>query len=684
MLFGDSFMTKTITTLFLSILFSFNSLISQDFLDAPFSNRFSAGPFAKFGINFHSANFKGIDFSNIPSCCPRFETGFGFNYSIGGILNFPLGEKIGIQFRTGYENLSATLKTIEKDYFSTTDQGGVWGEFEHSVKSTLYSVSSTLFLTYKLTKQLNLHFGPSFLYLLTKDYEQKEEIVSPPFGVYAIEKTRVRNHTSGPIPNANSFVIGGAISVSYFLPLNKNSTLFFVPEASTNFGFTKILKTDSWQPFSFTVGAGVLYAPRKVKIIKPPAPPPLNPPLPEFPPPPLSPELEISITALSVDDKGIEHPVTLLKIEEFLSTKMHPILGFIFFDENSSEIPSRYFKILSDETSKFNIKKLYGLSTLEIYHNVLNIIGKRVAQFPQAELTLVGCNSNQGVEMNALELSRLRAEAVKEYFVNVWKISPERIKIEARNLPEVPSNPNDPDGIAENRRVEIRSNIPQIFEPLIVEDTLREVNPPTFRFKPIVKSPVGIDHWEIITSQSQGIVKVFSGDGQVPSEILWEVAYEQKNVPKLDEPLFYKLKVIDKNNKVMESQVQELPVEVMTIEKKITEQVADKQIDRFSLILFGFGQSDIVGDNLKIAELAKRRIKMNSTVKIEGFTDRIGNEQINLDLSQKRAIETAKILGVDPKFARGLGETRLLYNNDLPEGRFYCRTVNIEIVTPIE
>lgn len=673
-----------IRTILLIVLVNCNLSVSQEFLDTPFSNRLSFGTFGKIGLNFHTANFKGIDFPNIPSCCPRYETGLGFNYSIGAMLNFPIGNQFGIQLRSEYQNLSATLKTVEKEYFSTTDQGGVWGEFQHSVKSTIHSSATTVFLTYRLTPQLNLHFGPSVFYLIKKDYEQKEEIINPPFGVFAAERTRVRNQTSGEIPNVNTFIFGGTIVLSHFLPLNKIYTLFLVPEVSATLSFSKIMKTDSWKPFVFALGAGVIYAPRKVRVVRPPAPPPISPPLPELPKPPVSPTLEASISAVSVDEKGIEHPVTLLKIEEFLSTKMHPIMGYIFFDENSSQIPSRYIRISPEETRYFNIKKLYGLGTLEIYHNILNIIGKRVAQYPQAELTIIGCNSNQGVEQNNLELSRRRAETVKDYFVNVWKISPERIKIEARNLPEVPSNPNDPDGAAENQRVEIRTNIPQIFEPLIVEDTLREVNPPTFRFKPLVKTQIGIDRWELVTSQSQGVVKVFSGRGEIPSEIQWEVAFEQKNVPKLDEPLFYKLVVTDKDNKVWETTTHQLPVEIMTIEKKIIEQVADKQIDRFSLILFGFGQSDILGDNLKIAEIAKQRIKANSTVKIEGFTDRIGNEQTNLELSQRRALATAKVLGVDPKFARGLGESRLLYNNDLPEGRFYCRTVNIEIVTPIE
>ncbi len=684
LLFRGQLMIKNLLILILLLISSSAFSQKELFLDSPFSNRWTFGINVSGGLNFHTANIKGVDFPNIPSCCPRYETGFGTYYNFGVVTNFAFNQTLGLQLAVGYSNLSALLTKIEQEYVSTPSQGGVWGEFEHSLNAKINSIGGSLVFSYKLSEQLVFLVGPNAEFLLKKDYEQKEQIVSPSYGYFENEKSRVRNQTSGEIPNAESLLFGFKVGANYILPLNEDATFWLVPNLFVNLGVSPVAKNHSWNSHFVSGGLSFVYAPRKVKVIPPPPPPPINPPLPELPAPPKSPLLEATITAVSIDDKGRESPVTILKIEEFLSTKMHPILNYVFFDENSAEIPSRYVRLKPEETRNFVVRKLYGMGTLEIYYNVLNVVGRRVAQYPQAELKLVGCNSNTGAEANNLELSRRRAEAVKNYLVNVWNIAPERITIEARNLPENPSNPNDPDGIAENRRVEILANLPQIFEPLIVEDTLREVNPPKFRFKPEVKSAIGVERWQLITSQSHGIVKIFEGTGDVPKVIEWDVASEQQNVPKLDEPLQYKLVVVDKDNKVWESQTLQLPVEVMTIEKKIIEQVADKQIDRFSLILFGFGQTDITGDNLKIAEIAKKRIQPTSTVKIEGFTDRIGTEQINLDISSRRALATAKILGVDPKFARGLGKSRLLYNNDLPEGRFYCRTVNIEIVTPIE
>jgi outer membrane protein OmpA-like peptidoglycan-associated protein len=303
--------------------------------------------------------------------------------------------------------------------------------------------------------------------------------------------------------------------------------------------------------------------------------------------------------------------------------------------------------------------------------------------YPQAELTLIGCNTDMGPEKNNLQLSRSRAETVKDYFVNVWGIPESRIKIEARNLPEVPSNTSHIDGLAENRRVEIRTNVDKIFEPLIIQDTLIESNPPVFRFKPTVYAQMGIKQWKIVTSQSNGEIKTFSGTGEPPTTIEWDLSKEYEVVPKLDEPLNYRLVVVDKDNKVWSSPMQSLPVEQYTIERKILEQIEDKEIDKFSLILYDYNQWELTDAHLKIVDFAKQRIYPNSTVYIKGYTDRTGSPQYNLDLSAKRALAVAKALGVDKKNAEGLGSTKLLYDNDLPEGRFYCRTVTIDIITPI-
>ena len=68
---------------------------------------------------------------------------------------------------------------------------------------------------------------------------------------------------------------------------------------------------------------------------------------------------------------------------------------------------------------------------------------------------------------------------------------------------------------------------------------------------------------------------------------------------------------------------------------------------------------------------------------IVGYSDRLGEAEHNLKLSTERAQNTAKELGVSVDNAQGGGENTELFDNNLPEGRFYSRTVSIVIETPI-
>ena len=675
---------KILLSSIIFIVISFGYVLAQGYLDKPNDNRIALGLFGGVNYNIHSAAFTGVDFPQIPSCCPRFESGSGIGFNGGLLFNLPLSDRLTLQFRALYSILSAKLTTIESEYFPLPDGSGVMGEFEHSVDSKISLAGLLPMIGYRATDNFTISAGLRGGLILDKVYHQKEVIVSPSTGTFQGTNSRVRNDIETDMKNYNSFNMALALGAGYSLPLNTDNTLQLVPEVYYFIALNDILKSDKWKANQLTAGIALVWSPRKVKPVKPPALPPLPPPALLPPPPPSVPVLDATIAAVAVDEKGNESSIARLKVEQFLSTRMHPLLNYVFFDENSQNIPSRYKWMTDKQKKEFSLKNLYSLSTLDVYHNILNIIGKRISMYPQAEITLTGCNADFGTEKGNTALSRQRAESVKDYLVKVWGIQDSRIKIETRNLPALPSNQTNIDGQQENRRVEISSNVDRIFEPIIVQDTLVESNPPVFRFKPDIKTPIGVQSWRIITEQSSGELKIFSGAGAPPKTIEWDLSKEYEVVPRLNEPLNYKLEVIDNDNKKWQSLLQSLPVEQMTIEKKILEQIADKEIDKFSLILFAYDKADLGAENQKIAEFAKRRIQRNSIVNISGFTDRSGDDKHNLDLSQRRATATAKALGVDPKFAKGMGEMKLLYDNDLPEGRFYCRTVNIEIITPIK
>jgi outer membrane protein OmpA-like peptidoglycan-associated protein len=250
-------------------------------------------------------------------------------------------------------------------------------------------------------------------------------------------------------------------------------------------------------------------------------------------------------------------------------------------------------------------------------------------------------------------------------------------------LPEKPSNINDPDGVEENRRVEIIASDPRILDPIVIEDTLRTVNPPLIRFKPDVTSQAGVTEWEVRVTQDGSTLRKFNGRNDVPLALEWAIEREQAAIPRGGEELTYGMEVTDAVAQVAETELRSLPVEQLTVQKKRRERLGDKEIDRYNLILFDFNSEELGEKNLRIVEMIRPRIAANASVEITGYTDRIGDISVNLPLSLGRARSAARALGQPMDRAEGRGETNM-YTNDLPEGRFYCRTVSIIVETPVE
>jgi outer membrane protein OmpA-like peptidoglycan-associated protein len=105
--------------------------------------------------------------------------------------------------------------------------------------------------------------------------------------------------------------------------------------------------------------------------------------------------------------------------------------------------------------------------------------------------------------------------------------------------------------------------------------------------------------------------------------------------------------------------------------------------------VFDFDKFEINDFNKKmINDFVANTIMDNSKVSITGSTDKLGEKDYNMNLSLSRAESTYKVIKkikpkADFKEVTGIGNTKLLYDNSLPEGRFYCRTVLIEVTTPI-
>lgn len=366
-----------------------------------------------------------------------------------------------------------------------------------------------------------------------------------------------------------------------------------------------------------------------------------------------------------VDENG--QKVEKIKVEIYRSRQLRAFLPYIFYDENQSDIPSKYVQYSSDKAKEFSFKELLGKNSLETYYQLLNVLGKRLLENPDANLTLIGCNSNTGIEKNNKKLSKLRAEKIRDYFVNVWQINPNRIKVEARNLPEKFSNIKDPDGIAENRRVEINSDKWEIIAPIVIEDTLRYIKPGNILVRNDIYSPTEIKDYELSISSKAGSIVNIQKNEAPQKEIKIDLSNKIKNLPEIPENINAVLRV-ENTEETNITPIQTIPVEVERI---------DSSLNVYNLILFDFNSSELGKANTKISEFINNDISSDAEVKVTGYTDRIGDEKHNKTLSEARAKSTADKLKVSKVEFQGKGEEELLYDNNTPEGRFYCRTVQV-------
>lgn len=109
-------------------------------------------------------------------------------------------------------------------------------------------------------------------------------------------------------------------------------------------------------------------------------------------------------------------------------------------------------------------------------------------------------------------------------------------------------------------------------------------------------------------------------------------------------------------------------------------------IEIYSLLNFDFDDAEPGPTNRRILqEYVYGAIRQGSRVTVIGYTDVVGEEDRNKELSERRARAVATLIerhvpDVDIELHHvGLGETTPLFDNRIPEGRFHNRTVVIVI-----
>ncbi len=380
-------------------------------------------------------------------------------------------------------------------------------------------------------------------------------------------------------------------------------------------------------------------------------------------------------------------------IREQKTIDLYALLPMLFFDAGNGSLPSRYVLFSSpQQTQGFTEDTITG--TLNAYYNYLNIIGLRMRNNPSTTIALTGTNSQDTDNEMSLDLSRQRAESVKKYLVEIWGIQPERISVKAQKLPDNPTLATTPEGIFENRRVELTSDSWEIIHPVLHNSNVKRPDAPTGGFK-----------WENglrdETIQSRSLEVSYQGKPWAeisdlgPNSKLEYKGFNWRSsdgkLPSGEDNMSVQLKMTDKGGREVLSNVDQISVKQFSVSNIVAEHLADKTRETYNLILFTYNKSDMGKWNHKILDsYVYNRIQPNSDVSVNGYTDILGTEDYNTRLSTNRANAVkADIAGhikgkVKSLTAHGYGKTQPLYPNDLPEGRYYNRTVQVLVETPLE
>ena len=397
-----------------------------------------------------------------------------------------------------------------------------------------------------------------------------------------------------------------------------------------------------------------------------------------------------------------------LVLEEVATIELYPLLNYVFFDEGSAEFPKRYVLFTNpSQTAGFSDERLPG-ATLDKYYHVLNIFGYRMLKHPTVKVQIVGNNDNVSASEKSLELSKKRAQIVYDYLKNIWQIPEDRMSLDARNLPKTPSATGDKDpqskafSTIENRRAELWFNgdpeeVWQVMRPIYDNDPKIIPSPETMTFT--MKN--GIEE-ELVASRRIEVTRdgkewnTLKNVGVKEPAFTWDwkntKADELPESVTSESPYSARLVITSKNGS-------ECVSDPITIKVKIAKnkpgfaKVRDKERtrERYNLILFPFDRYDAGPFNERIMkEYVYPRCMPKSIIEVDGHTDVVGMFDHNAKLSGNRAktVETGVKNFTKGQFeslmSKGLGEEEALYTNELPEGRFYNRTVQIRISSPVE
>lgn len=593
--------------------------------------------------------------------CGTYTTGSGQSFFSALLLEYHFRRNAAVGVEIAFSSVPATFAKSTR--YSYRDSNGQLQSTRVNVplesRVSLLSLTPRFrWMTMKTFPDAYLSFygGMAIAFPMTTHYEQRQSFpLESPFA-FSVDGRLVKERVlaQGEISSIASPVLHVKLGSEHSVKIGEDWNL--IQGIHLGFSLNSFAENVVWRTTSLGFTLGVQYLVRQKR----------EEPLPEIP----LPEEQTPIVYPPVHaavDLSYNRRCYLEVGRDLIATL--PVVNAVFFDSGTSEIPQRYAQ------RPVSPKELAAIDDPVEYHRyILPLVANVVKTNPQATVELIGSTSGPNDEREGLALAQKRAETVAAALQRLG-VPEQKITVRWQLFPPNPSNPQFSEGLAENRRVDIR-----IHNAFLIEYVKAQ------RFREFVGELLAdVSVSNVMDASLSSLLKL---RGTVTKSIRNVFGNQQFRFP------FRKT--------VPEQQVIEHTIAQVSVYGESGESIAEARdtarirldtipqvevelrFDRFEAILrFEYNRSDLTEENKQLLRQMIAYLPPGSTIIVLGSTDSLGTERRNIELSQERAKNVADFIEqIAPgRFSiRPERYTGKKFPERLPEGRFLNRSIRVRIV----
>lgn len=620
-------------------------------------------------------------FADAPDC-GEFTDGNSLGGSIGATMSRtrvagPIGFTASLLFNLASHRLEA-LPSEPSRIFDDSSRAIVQLDREYRRDVVEPSISLHMLARVDLGGRMWLEVGPSLTTVLGSTVEQTDNVTGPgPYrfadGQSSHAMDGAHGATTSGLVAAGTLMLGRSFEVG---DRTSSGIRTLEPYVGIRADMTSRISDATLRVFAIDAGVRLMFDITPMEVT-----PPVEPiavhrePARERRPP------HATLAIFGIDSNGLRHQAPLITVQELVEFDYAPIVPALFFDTDSVSIPLRY-ALHVDRASVTGDERI-----VSVQREILDTIGARLKSRPDAHIELWG--STAAGESPAIAARRV--ETVRQYLATTWSIDAGRLVARSGTGPLQRSTEAGEDGRADNRRVEFRTSDDAILAPVILSHTSRVFDPPAIELVKTIDAPEGIRSWSIDLRHRDRNIASFNSDSSRTDERLnpvWNILSSE--IDSSLGTLAARLDVVDSVGATARATAEtyvRLARELRSVDRRV-ELLDDREVIRHILVAFEFDQHSPGPMNEREINAISARVRTGATVRVVGTADRIGEGEHNIDLARRRATAVAAVLrsslatrGVtDVSIAiESTGMSRRRFTNDLPEGRFLSRGVEVTI-----